>query len=519
MDSTASPLSGIDRQRLFVGSCLALIATAVAFATVGAIMLDLKREFILTNAEVGYIGGAALWGFAVSQVIFAPLCDTLGMRFLLRLAFVGHFLGVVIMILAGGFWGLFVGALVIALGNGLVEAACNPLVATIYPDNKTVKLNQFHVWFPGGIVIGGVAAWLLNLSGIGAWEIKLALILIPTVIYGFLMLGKTFPQTENVQAGVSMGEMFKATFTTPLMLLLLFCMAITASTELGPNRWVPAVLEAGGMPGILVLVWISGLMAVLRYKAGIVVHRLSPTGILFASAIISALGLLWLSYAETLVVAFLSATVFAVGICYFWPTMLGVVSERVPRSGALGLGLMGAMGMAVVGLVASPQMGAVADEYAHGYLAEESLQPTLAVFEQVTQNYPALADQAQGAFRDQIMNAVVASQGVLQSYEQTNEIPEPATANALRTVIDSEAAVLETDESATAAIGQARSVLNPADNHGGRISFRFVVPFTCLLIVIFGILYWRDRKSGGYKIERLSSHDLNQAQREAKISV
>ncbi len=518
MESTTSPSSGIDRQRLFVGSCVALIATAVAFATVGAIMLALKREFILTNAEVGYIGGAALWGFAVSQVIFAPLCDTLGMRFLLRLAFVGHFAGVLIMIFAGGFWGLFVGALVIALGNGLVEAACNPLVATIYPDQKTVKLNQFHVWFPGGIVIGGVAAWLLDQSGFGAWEIKLALILIPTVIYAFLMLGKTFPQTENVQAGVSMGEMFKATLATPLMLLLLFCMAITASTELGPNRWVPAVLEAGGMPGILVLVWISGLMAVLRYKAGLVVHRLSPTGILFASAVISALGLLWLSYAETLVMAFLSATVFAIGICYFWPTMLGVVSERVPRSGAFGLGLMGAVGMAVVGLITSPQMGAVADEYAHDYLSEESLQPTLAVFDQVVQTYPALAEQAQGAFREQIMNAVNASRDVLQTYGQANRLPEPGTANALRTVIDSEAAVLETNPEATAVIGQARSVLNPADNHGGRISFRFVVPFTCLLIVIFGILYWRDRKAGGYKVERLTASDLNQAHRDSKVS-
>ena len=519
MDTTASSLSDIDRHRLFVGSCVALIATAVAFATVGAIMLALKRDFILTNAEVGYIGGAALWGFAVSQVIFAPLCDTLGMRFLLRLAFVGHFAGVLIMILAGGFWGLFVGALVIALGNGLVEAACNPLVATLYPDDKTVRLNQFHVWFPGGIVIGGVAAWLLDLVGIGAWEIKLALILIPTVIYAFLMLGKTFPQTENVQAGVSMGEMFKATLTTPLMLLLLFCMAITASTELGPNRWVPAVLEAGGMPGILVLVWISGLMAVLRYKAGLVVHRLSPTGILFASAVVSAIGLFWLSYAETLVVAFLSATVFAIGICYFWPTMLGVASERVPRSGAFGLGLMGAVGMAVVGLFTSPQMGAVADEYAHDYLVDESLQPTIAVFEQVAQTYPAVADQAQGAFQDQIRDAAQAAQGVLQSYQQTNELPEPGTANALRTVIDSEVAVQETNPESAAVIGQARNVLNPADNHGGRISFRFVVPFTCLLIVIFGILYWRDRRSGGYKIEKLSTGDLNQAQREAKISV
>ncbi len=504
METTATPLPDIDRKRLFIGSCMALIATAVAFATIGAIMLALKREFILTNAEVGYIGGAALWGFAVSQVIFAPLCDTLGMRYLLRLAFVGHAAGVIIMIMSTGFWGLFIGALIIALGNGLVEAACNPLVATLFPDDKTVKLNQFHVWFPGGIVIGGVAAYLLDLVGIGTWEIKLALILIPTAVYAYLMLGQKFPPTENVQAGVSMKQMFKATFTTPFMLLLLFCMAITASTELGPNRWVPAVLEAGGMPGILVLVWISGLMAVLRYKAGVVVHRISPTGILFVSAIVSAVGLLWLSYAESLGVAFVAATIFAVGICYFWPTMLGVVSERVPRSGALGLGLMGAIGMGIVGIFTAPQMGAVADQYAHEYLVEENLGSTLAVFETVAEAYPPLAEQAEGAFQDQITSASQTAQDVLQTYETSNTLPEPAAANALRVIIDSEAAVLETDPESTVIIDQARAVLNPADNYGGRISFRFVVPFTCLLIVIFGVLYWRDRKAGGYKITKIT---------------
>src|SRR5690606_28845018 len=158
-------------------------------------------------------------------------------------------------------------------------------------------------------------------------------ILIPTLVYGYMMLRENFPATENVQHGVSQKEMFKVTFTTPLFLLLFFCMMITASTELGPNRWVPAVLEAGGMAGILVLAYINGLMALLRYRAGDIVHRLSPTGVLFASAIVSSIGLFWLSFAETMVVAILAATVFAVGVCYFWPTMLGVVSERVPRSG------------------------------------------------------------------------------------------------------------------------------------------------------------------------------------------
>lgn len=493
----------INSERLFIGSCIALIATAVAFATVGAIMGALKREFILTNAEVGYIGGAALWGFAVSQLVFAPLCDTLGMRFLLRLAFVGHLAGVLIMILApAGFWGLFFGALVIALGNGLVEAACNPLVATLYPNEKTVRLNQFHVWFPGGILIGGIASWLLDQAGIGAWQLKLGLILIPTLIYGFMMLRERFPATENVQHGVGTREMFRVTFTTPLFLLLFFCMMITASTELGPNRWVPAVLEAGGIAGILVLAYINGLMAILRYRAGDIVHRLSPTGVLFASAIVSAIGLYWLSFAETTVMAFLSATVFALGVCYFWPTMLGVVSERVPRSGALGLGLMGAMGMAIVGLVTSPQMGAIADRYAH---EELPVQETVSLMQDVSTTYAGLATEVPGEFGAEIRRAGEMAAAVVASYQANNALPAGETANALRAIIDAETAVSTTnDEVAAQQVAVAKGILGPADNYGGRMSFRYIVPFTCLLIVIFGLLYWRDRKSGGYRVKHIT---------------
>ena len=473
--------------RLFLGSCVALVATSVAFATVGAIMLALKRDFVLTNEEVGLIGGAALWGFAVSQLAFAPFADTLGMRALLRLAFVGHLIGSLTMIFAGGFATLFGGALVIAMANGLVEAACNPLVAALYPDNKTVKLNQFHVWFPGGVVIGGLAAYGLDVVGVGAWQLKIGLILVPTVAYGILLLREPFPATEGVAAGVSMGEMFRAALATPLMWVMLVCMAMTASVELGPNRWVPAVLEAGGMPGILVLVWINGLMAVMRYRAGNVVHRLSPTGLLLASALVSGVGLLALSYAGSPLPVFAAATVFAVGVCYFWPTMLGVVSERVPRSGALGLGLMGTVGMATVGLVTSPQMGAVADRYAHERIP---VAEAVALFERAERTLAGSADP-------DAATAVDATSDVLRAYRVDGALPAPGTANALRALIASDA-----DEDLVA---EASAILGPADNYGGKVSFRYVAPLCGILLLVFGALYARDRSAGGYRVERIGA--------------
>ena len=482
--STESGAS-IDSSRLFIGSCVALIATSVAFATVGAIMLSLKREFVLTNEEVGWIGGAALWGFAVSQLLFAPFADTLGMRFLLRLSFVGHFLGVLTMIIAGGFWALFVGALVIAMANGLVEAACNPLVAVLYPDNKTVKLNQFHVWFLGGAVLGGLAAYGLDKGGVASWEWQIGLVLIPTLIYGVLLLREPFPETEGVQAGIGMGEMFRAALATPFMWVMLIAMAMTASIELGPNRWVPAVVEAGGMPGILVLVWISGLMAILRYRAGPVVHSLSPTGILVLSALVSGIGLLWLSYVSTLAMTFAAATVFAIGVCYFWPTMLGVVSERVPRSGALGLGLMGTVGMATVGLVTAPQMGKIADGYAHDQIPAEQ------VIELLQQAETGLT----GGAANDVQSARLAAAEVLETFGTSGALPYPGTANSLRALINSDANEM--------LVAEAQAILGPADNYGGKISFRFVVPLCAILLLLFSVMYAQDRRVGGYRIQRI----------------
>ncbi len=198
---------------------------------------------------------------------------------------------------------------------------------------------------------------------------------------GILFIGQKFPVTERVQSGISFKGMASETFGRPLFILLFLCMGITASLELGPNRWIPSILEAGGMHGILVLVWISGLMAVLRFFAGPIAHRISPTGMLVSSAILSGAGLIWLSYAETMGMALVSATVFALGVCYFWPTMLGVVSERVPKGGALALALMGGMGMLASGMIASPWLGKVADEYLPQNLPEKSrpylIRPTI----------------------------------------------------------------------------------------------------------------------------------------------
>ncbi len=351
-----------NRQRLFIASCMALVVTAMSFAIRGDIMGGLETQFSLTKEQMGWIAGTAFWGFTVAMMIGGPLCDVLGMRKLALFAFVGHAAGILLTIFANGFGMLYAGTLCIGIANGFVEAACNPLIATMYADDKTHKLNQFHVWFPGGIVIGGLVAFAISNMDLGvhSWQIKMGTMLLPMLCYGFLFFGQKFPVTERVASGVSMSSMF-AECLRPLFIVMVLCMFLTASTELGPGQWIPNILTfSAGVSGILVLVWINGLMAVGRQFAGPVVHKLSPSGMLFASSIMAAVGLFLLSRAEGAVATFAAATVFAVGVCYFWPTMLGFVAERMPKTGALGLSTMGGAGMLAVSFVL-PIMGRAYD--------------------------------------------------------------------------------------------------------------------------------------------------------------
>jgi len=287
-----------------------------------------------------------------------PLCDAVGMKRIAGLAFVGHLAGILLTIFAWNYWSLYLGTLLFGIANGSVEAACNPLIATLFPNDKTTKLNHFHVWFPGGIVIGGLLAFALGRAGLG-WKVQFAAMLVPAAIYGLMFVGQQFPRTERVQQGVSTGAMFAAC-VRPMFLLMVACMLLTASTELGPGQWIPNILTNAGVSGILVLVWITGLMAVGRQFAGVFVHRLSPLGMLCCSAVLSGLGLYAMSHA-TGPVLFAAATVFALGVCFFWPTMLGYVNERFPSTGALGLAIMGGAGMLSVSFVL-PVMGRVFDE-------------------------------------------------------------------------------------------------------------------------------------------------------------
>ena len=337
----------IQRNKLFVASCLALLVTSLSFGIRASIMNNLMVEFHLDARQMGLIAGTAFWGFPLAIIIGGMIVDIVGMKRLLLLAFILHLIGIVFTIFSTGFVSLYVSTLFIGIANGTVEAACNPLITSIYPEDKTTKLNHFHLWFPGGIVIGTLISFgmaKLNLN----WQWQMATMLIPTFFYGYFFFKLHFPVTERVSSGVSTKEMYKAVLS-PLYLFLFICMLGTAITELFTNQWVGVLLQNVTKSAILVLALVAAVQALGRSVAGPVVHRISPAGLLLASAIISALGI-YLLGTLTGNAIFIAAIIFGIGVAYFWPTMLGFVSENMPKSGALGINLLGGAGMFAVSI-------------------------------------------------------------------------------------------------------------------------------------------------------------------------
>lgn len=333
----------INKDRLFYGSCFALITTAFSFSIRAGILAQLGTEFNLTAEQLGFINSMWFLGFPLAMIIGGLVYYSVGPKMIMQIAFVSHAIGILLTIYSGGYTGLLISTFLIGLGNGCTEAACNPMIADSYSGLQMNKmLNRFHMWFPGGIVVGSLLSEFMTKQLNTGWQPQIWVILVPTLIYAFLFWGQNFPKPK-VEASTSVGENIKAMFT-PLFLFMFFCMAITAISEFGPQQWTGLIMSKSGASPMLILALVTGLMAVLRFFAAPVVAALGQTGILWGGSILAAIGIYMFSIV-TGPMAYVAAIFFAMGVAYFWPTMLGFIAQNVPLSGALGMSLVGGIGM------------------------------------------------------------------------------------------------------------------------------------------------------------------------------
>lgn len=392
---------------LFWTCFIALVATSFGFIIRANVIGAWGIEFNLSETQKGEILGVGLWPFALSIILFSLVIDRIGYGRALAFAWLCHVVSAVVTIFANGYWMLYIGTFILALGNGAVEAVINPVVATVYSKEKTKWLNILHAGWPGGMVLGGLFILIL-MPGLD-WKWKVGLVLIPALAYGLMMLRAQFPVHERVKAGVpyktmlqeagaigaiivviimiaEIGRIFQWSLTAqvivaavlivaygsyartlgrPMFIFLLLIMLPLATTELGTDSWItelvtPVAADIGIQPG-WVLVYTAFLMMVLRFLAGPIVHRLKPLGLLAVSSAIAVLGLIFLSKAVGVLV-FVAATVYGLGKTFFWPTMLGVASERFPKGGALTINAIGGMGMLSVGVIGAAFLGNIQDK-------------------------------------------------------------------------------------------------------------------------------------------------------------
>lgn len=343
---TAQKQESYNINRLFYGSCFALITTAFSFSIRAGILPELAETFDLTASQLGTINSMWFLGFPITMIIGGLTYHTIGPKRFMQFAFLAHTVGIILTVYSGGYAGLILSTLLIGLGNGCTEAACNPMLADSSSGKRmSTLLNRFHMWFPGGIVLGSLIGYAMQQANLG-WQAQIWILMIPTVIYAYMFYGQVFPKPKSQDAASLMGNI--RGMGSPLFLFIAVCMMFTAISEFGPTQWAQLVLAKSGAEPLLIMALIFGIMAVGRYFGGEFVAKFDQTGVLLGSSVFTAIGIFLLATLTGSSV-YLGAVVFAVGVCYFWPNMIGFVAEKVPSSGALGMSVVGAIGMFFTG--------------------------------------------------------------------------------------------------------------------------------------------------------------------------
>lgn len=407
--------------RLLWAGFMAILAAGIGFGVRGAILGEWGADFNLTAGQLGQITGAGLTGFCFGIIVGGLVCDKIGYGKLIILAFATHILSAVVTLSASSgmetstvyqllYWGSFI----FAYANGTLEAVANPLVATLFPTNRTHYLNILHASWPAGLVLGGAIGWMLGKGGLGwSWQTQLALYMVPVLIYGIMFFGQHMPKSEASQSDLSLGEMFKDvgllgglvicyllslffagamglgdawgygiagvllvaigmitgfSFGSKLLFILFVAHALVGAVELGTDSWVQNITGNILTPeqGKILFIFTSAIMFILRFCADFIEKKmkLSPVGILLVCSILAMVGLNMVSGVTTFVGAMGALAIYAVGKTFFWPTMLAVASDRFPRTGAIAISIMGGIGMLAGGLVGSAGLGYAKDRFA-----------------------------------------------------------------------------------------------------------------------------------------------------------
>jgi MFS family permease len=513
--SKSNTVSGDDSvapnaKRLLWAGFMAILAAGVGFSVRGGILGQWSEQFGFTMTELGAITGGGLTGFGIIIILTSLFADSVGYGKLMTSAFLLHLVSAVVTLAApaafaaGGkdaafqclFWGMFI----FAVGNGVCEAVVNPLTATLFPKQKTHYLNILHAGWPAGLVIGGIASALMaaKLDDAGNvvaravdWKIQMSLFLVPVILYGAMLLGQKFPKSEVAEAGISVLGMLK-TCAGPLFILLLVLHALVGYVELGTDSWISKITGSimdSPQKGLILFVYTSLLMFVLRFVAGPIVHKVSPLGLLAISGVLGAVGLTLLGSANSVYMCVAAATIYAAGKTFLWPTMLAVGSERFPRGGAVAIGLMGGVGMLSAGLLGGPAIGYKQDYYASQNLKQSAPE---------TYDRYAVAEPGGFLFLPKIKGLDGSKVGVLS--DKGKELGNVGEALKRDGKTDDNYQKLDQWWQASKEFGETDDKpVKQAGLEGGRMALKITAIVPAIMAVLYGLILVYFKSIGGYK--------------------
>jgi MFS family permease len=497
-----------NRGKLMWASFLTLITAGIGFAVRAGILVEWGNQFGFTQSELGTITGGGLVGFGIVILVASLITDRLGYRTILGIAVVLHILSVVITLAATPiyaaagkeatfqclYWGMFC----FAVANGLCETAINPLIANVYAEKKTHYLNILHAGWPAGLIVGGLLAKLL--VGNVRWEIPIALYIVPTIWYGMLVFKEQFPKSDVAQAGISLGDMLKE-FVSPILLCLLLLQACVGYVELGTDSWITNITESilTGQ-GLLLFIYASGIMFVLRFFAGPIVEKINPLGLLCASTILGTTGLLLLGSTSNAGMIWVAVTIYGLGKTFLWPTMLGVVGERFPRGGAITMGAVGAAGALSGGFLGGPGIGYEQDYHASAELRQSS-QDTFERYVSADENNFLMFPKVRGLDGRKV--------GVL--LDEAKTLDSDYSIFAERGAVPPDLDHLKNwwDETGEANAAVDKSRVEHARIFGGQMALTLTagVPATMFVGFLLLVLYFRSQ--GGYTSLRIDGNSSN----------
>lgn len=503
------------RGKLMLASFLTLVAAGVGFATRTAAGGDWENAFGISGGQFGSILGAGFLGFGAMIFFGGILVETFGYKKLLALAFVLHLISAAMLFAAEPLFAgwrasddpdsatgkvylvLWWSTVAFSICQGLYEAVINPLVAQLYPENRTHYLNILHAGWPAGMIIGGVFAacfigsdaWLVQIP----WQWGLSSFAIIVIIYGIMALPEKFPKAVGQLAPGGLLTVFSCFASIPFLVLIVLH-AMIGYMELGVDSWMAKLLENVLPNAVVVLVYTSALMFILRFFAGPIVHRINPIGLLLASSIIACLGLLWLgSPMESVWMLFLAATFYSFGKAFLWPTMLGVAGERYPHSGAIAMGALGAAGMLSVGIVGGPRIGAQREQAMSQRLAEVAPE----TFERYAEAEPTSNEGFN--FLTNWGYEYRPISGAKRGAANNVPLKEDGSLGSLEAIENADPALVKNKEELLANAERDIPVVKEANTYGSRRALTKTAQLPFLMIFGFGGLLIYYTLKGGYK--------------------